>query len=199
AHAFSAWVLSTLGDTKKAAAAARLAQELDPLSPVTNGIAGLVAYQARDFDLAIKAGERSLELDPTDFIGLFATSVSYAAAGKHEEAITYSERGVGLLPDSTFLLALLGAVNAMAGRKEVAEAILAKLQQRAGKAYVAPLLLAWIYANLGDADRAFDLLNQAYEEHTCTLGFGEWRVPMYDPIRGDPRFGMFLEKVGGLQ
>ena len=199
AHAFSAWVLSTLGDTKKAAAAARLAQDLDPLSPVTNGIAGLVAYQARDFDLAIKAGERSLELDPTDFIGLFATSVSYAAAGKHEEAITYSERGVGLLPDSTFLLALLGAVNAIAGRKEAAEAILTTLHERAGKVYVAPLLLAWIYANLGDADRAFELLNQAYEEHTCTLGFGQWRVPMYDPIRGDPRFGKFLEKVGGLQ
>ena len=196
AHAFTAWVLSTLGHGSEAAASARLAQELDPLSPVTNGIAGLVAYQARDFDLAIRAGERSLELDPTDFIGLFATSVSYAAAGKHEQAITYSERGVDLLPDSTFLLALLGAVNAMAGRVDAAQAILTTLRERAGQDYVAPVLLAWIYCNLGDADRAFELLNQAYQEHACTLGFGEWRVPMYDPIRNDPRFAALLEKTG---
>lgn len=195
AHAYSAWVLVTMGHATEAAAAARLAQELDPLSPVTNGIAALVAYQARDFDLAIREGERSLELDPTDFIGLFATSVSYAAAGKHEDAIRYSERGVSFSPESTFLLALLGAVNAMGGRTEAARAALATLHQRASQGYVAPLLLSWIYCNLGEADRAFDLLDQAYEEHSCTLGFGEWRVPMYDPIRDDPRFSALLEKL----
>lgn len=196
AHGYSAMVLATLGHATEAAAAARLAQELDPLSPGTNGIAALVGYHARDFDLAIREGERSLELDPADFIGLFATSVSCAAAGKHDDAIRYSERGVGFSPDSTFLLALLGAVNAMAGRTEAAQTVLATLHQRASQDYVAPLLLSWIYCNLGDADRAFELLDQACEEHSCTLGFGEWRVPMYDPIRDDPRFSALLEKLG---
>jgi tetratricopeptide (TPR) repeat protein len=185
-----------VGRRVAAAAAARLAQELNPVSEITNGIASLVRYQAREYDEAIREGKRSLELEPTSFVGLFATSVSHAAAGKHEEAIGYAERGVVFSPESTFLLALLGAVNAVAGRKEAAREVLSKLHQWETRGYVSPILFSWIYGNLGDADRAFEMLDRAYEEHSSTIGFGEWLVPLYDPIRDDPRFGKLLEKAG---
>ena len=195
AHAYAAWILATEGHREEAAEAARLAQELDPLSELTNGIAALVLYQARDYDQAIREGERSLELDPESFTGLFATSVSNAAKGNHDEAIRYAERGIAFSPDSTFLLALLGAMNAVAGRKEAARAVLAKLHEAETKVYVSPILFAWIYGNLGDADRAFEMLDRAYDEHSSTLGFGEWGVPLYDPIRDDPRFPKFAERL----
>jgi serine/threonine-protein kinase len=196
AHAYSAWAFASEGRRVEAAAAARLAQELNPVSEITNGIASLVRYQAREYDEAIREGKRSLELEPTSFVGLFATSVSHAAAGKHEEAIGYAERGVVFSPESTFLLALLGAVNAVAGRKEAAREVLSKLHQWETRGYVSPILFSWIYGNLGDADRAFEMLDRAYEEHSSTIGFGEWLVPLYDPIRDDPRFGKLLEKAG---
>ena len=59
--------------------------------------------------------ERALDRDKTSFLGLFSLTLSYAAMGKHKEAITHAERGVELSPDLTMLRALLATVYATAG------------------------------------------------------------------------------------
>jgi hypothetical protein len=52
-------------------------------------------------------------------------------------------------------------------------------------------MIAWIYANLGETDNAFEWLGQACSAHDCTLAFGV-RCPVYDPISTDPRFQQLL-------
>ena len=42
---------------------------------------------------------------------------------------------------------------------------------------------------------AFECLDRAYEERSCTLALGI-RAPMYDPIKLDPRFDVLLRKLG---
>ncbi len=195
AHTYQAWLLSTLGRQREAAAAAALGQELDPLSPATNGIAALVSYHGREFDKAIAECEKTLERDPASFLGLLGISLSYAAKGMHKEAIGHAERGLSISPEVNFLRALLGAVYAMAGQEKSARAVLDDLLERAQRSYVGPTLIAWIYSNLNEPDRAFEWLDKACEERACTLGLGI-RFPLYDAISGDPRFAKLLECLG---
>ena len=57
-----------------------------------------------------------------------------------------------------------------------------------------PSVLAGLYALLGDRDRAFALLEQAFAEKDWTLR--EVKVsPMLDPLREDPRFAKLLKKL----
>ena len=195
AHSFYAWLLSTVDRQREASEAAHLGQELDPLSPATNGIAALVSYHARQYDQAISECGRALERDPASFLGLLALTLSYAAKGMYDDAITHAERGVSLSPDVNLLRALLAVVYAMAGKRAASERVLAELLERSTHTYVGPTMISWIHANLDEPDAAFEWLGKACSSRDCTLGFGI-RVPLYDRISSDPRFQELLRCLG---
>ncbi|MEN3355202.1 MAG: eukaryotic-like serine/threonine-protein kinase, partial [Betaproteobacteria bacterium] len=187
AHTFLAWLLSGTDRPREAAEAARVGLELDPLSPATNGISALVSYHARRYDQAVTECERALDRDKTSFLGLLAISLSYAAMGKHDQAIAYAKQGAELSPDLNLLRALLATTHAAAGNRKEAQLVLDDLLARANLGYVGPTMISWIYANLDQPERALEWLNKACAEHDCTLAFGI-RVPLYDHISADPRF-----------
>ena len=187
AHTFQAWLLSGVDRPREAEEAARIGLELEPLSPATNGIAALVSYHARRYEQAVAQSQRALDRDKTSFLGLLAITLSYAAMGDVKEAISHAERGVELSPDLNLLRALLATIKATTGDRAGAELILADLVTRASQGYVGPTMIAWIYANLDEPDKAFEWLRKACAEHDCTLAFGI-RLPLYDRISADPRF-----------
>lgn len=192
AHSYLAWLLSDMDRRAEAKAAAKRASEIDPLH---NMITALVHYHAREYGEAIAYCERVLELDPESFTGLFAISLSYAHEGRYEQAINYAREGARLSPGVTFMQALLGVVYAMSGKIQEAQDVLAKLKEKARSEYVAPILLSWVHAHLEEIDLAFECLDQAFAERSCTLAFGI-RSPMYDPFRLDPRFDVLLSNLG---
>src|SRR4029078_8102003 len=181
AYAWLAWLLSNLNRPAEAMSAATRGNELDPLAPVVNGVTALVHYHAREYDRAIEHCERVLELHPVSFIGLLTISLSYAHEGRYEQAVSYAKESARLSPTVMFLQSLLGVVYAMAGKTDAALGVLGEMKQRAHSDYVAPILLSWVYAHLGEIDLAFECLDRAYEEKSCTLAFGI-RAPMYDPL-----------------
>jgi len=67
-------------------------------------------------------------------------------------------------------------------------------QPAEGRYRLMPGILAALYALLGDRDRAFALLEQAYAEKDWTLREVNLN-PMLDPLRGDPRFTKLLKKL----
>ena len=193
-YSFYAWLLTTVGRAGEAEDAAKRGQELDPLSPVTNGIAALVAYHAGKYEQAIHECERALEIEPSSFLGLLAITLSHTANGSHDDAIHYAEEGVRLSPDAHFLRGLLGAVYGLAGRKRDAEEVLLEFDRRAATTYIAPVLRSWVHAAIGAHDVAFPFLEEAFTERSCLLGFGV-RFPIYDALRTDPRFADLLRRM----
>ena len=187
AHSFLGWLLSTVDRPSEAAESARIGLELDPLSPAANGIAALVSYHGRLYHEAVTECERALDRDKTSFLGLVAISLSHAAMGNFDEAISHAKRGVEFSPDLNLLRALLATLHAMAGDRVAADTVLGELLERSKQTYVGPTMISWIYANLGEPDAAFEFLRNACSAHDCTLAFGI-RVPIYDQISSDPRF-----------
>ncbi len=195
AHNFLAWLLSASNRQREAAESARVGQELDPFSAGANGISALVSYHARRFDEAIYDSERALERDPTSALSLLCISMSHAAKGNHKQAILHAEQGVNLSPDTNFLRGILGAVYAIANEREAAQKMLDDLFDRSSRAYVGPVIIAWIYCCLGERDAAFGWLNKACDERACTLSFG-LGAPVYDFVRDDPRFVKLRTRIG---
>ena len=54
---------------------------------------------------------------------------------------------------------------------------------------------AWLYANLGDKEEAFALLEQGYKEHDGAMIHLK-DDPIWAPIRSDPRFTELIRRVG---
>jgi hypothetical protein len=59
----------------------------------------------------------------------------------------------------------------------------------------APFGLIWAYAGLGDRDRAFAVLERAYEMRVDRM---VWLNvdPLLDPLRSDPRFTDLVRRMG---
>lgn len=60
---------------------------------------------------------------------------------------------------------------------------------------VAPCYIVFIYAGLGEKDKAFEWLNKGFEVRD------DWFVglkpsPMFDSLCSDPRFEVLLKKTG---
>jgi hypothetical protein len=72
-----------------------------------------------------------------------------------------------------------------------AEQTLADFLARAGVKY--PYLVASIYASRDDADRAFQWLDRAYDQH---VGLSEVTSdPFFRKVESDPRFKELLRKM----
>lgn len=81
------------------------------------------------------------------------------------------------------------------GRRADAGRIVDELTSMARSSYVPPAALVTAYAGLGDLDRAFAALEQAYGERSNLMR--SLRVlPLLDPLRADPRFQDMLRRVG---
>jgi hypothetical protein len=52
-----------------------------------------------------------------------------------------------------------------------------------------------VYAGLGEIDRAFEYLEKAFEERSSYMAYLKV-TPFVDALRGDPRFGDLLRRMG---
>jgi len=81
------------------------------------------------------------------------------------------------------------------GQPEEAEAALQKMRQLERQQAVDPLTYAMAYIGMNKEEEAFAYLWKAYERHSTSLT--ALKVdPLFDPLRGDPRFQTILRGVG---
>jgi TolB-like protein/Tfp pilus assembly protein PilF len=191
AHGSYAFFLSTMGRHDQAIAEARLAKELNPLSPF-NGI-GYRLYQARRYDEAIQVLKQSLEVHPNNNLTHVILGYTYAGKGMYGEAIAAYQQAIRLGDDSPSTQIFLGAAYARAGDRDRAQLILKRLQS--GETYVSPGELAVLYVALGEREQAFTLLERAFAARDLQLQF-LGVDPSFDTLRGDPRFADLLRRVG---
>ncbi len=201
AHQWYGEQLLSMGRYDEALAEIRRAQELDPLSLIINCMLG-VTYRVRgQNDQAIEQLKKTLELDPNFARTHLFLAEAYQQKGMFEEATDEFGKVFVLLgrsPEDTsrFSAALKDAYKT-SGRKgywrTIAELLTAYRTQVRGPA--PPLhVLAGFWAQAGERDKAFALLEKAYEEHE--VGMLSLKDPQFEPIKSDPRYKDLLRRVG---
>lgn len=189
---FYASYLSVAGRDEEAIAEIRQNQKLDPLSLMTNSIAGRIFYAARRNDESIVQCRKALELDPTFWVAHLYQGRALEQQGKYSEAIAELRLAgrVTSEPES-----IIGHAYAMSGNPSKARTVLESLKKRAQTQYVPAAHIARIYAGLGDRPEAFAWLERAFQERSPWVVHIRWD-PTFDPIRSDPRFTALLHRVG---
>ena len=104
-------------------------------------------------------------------------------------------RSLNLSAQNPDIVAHLGHAYAVGGRRDEARRVLNELFRLSKRTYVSPYVLAYIYAGLGDKDRAFEMVERAYQERDSHL-VDVSLDPRLDLIRTDPRYADLLRRVG---
>lgn len=129
-------------------------------------------------------------------LGSLELAEAYLASGMYPEALAEMEKAVAddKAPERWDRLPILAFAYAVAGRREDALKILEEQKRLAKQGYMSPYNFAIIYMGLGDKDKAFEYLNQAFDEHAQPLYLFPHR-PMFDSLHSDPRYTELLRKM----
>jgi hypothetical protein len=114
-------------------------------------------------------------------------------SGRTGDAIAELEHAVRI-DGSPRMLTTLGYAYGTANRRADARAVETRLKTLARSRYVSPFSLALVSAGLGEDDRAFSLLERAYEERSDNMAI--LRVyPLLARLRRDRRFSELMARV----
>jgi eukaryotic-like serine/threonine-protein kinase len=194
ARQWHSWFLIAMGRFEEALAEGRAAIDLDPASVSIRRSLGWLQYYARRNEAALDSLRRALTMDPTAEETHRLLGLVYLEQGMHDEAAASFKEAIALSPNNAPGLAGLGQVAARRGRVDEARAVLKEIQDRSQSRYISPVALTKLYAALGDANAAFDWLEQAYRERRGWLAYLKIE-PTLDPLRVDPRFQRLLERM----
>jgi adenylate cyclase len=195
AHFWYGELLAWFGRYEESIQEMKRALELDPVSLIINTSLGLIYYRARQLDQARAQFTKTLELDPSFALAHLELGLTYIAKNKFSEAIGEIKKAAELSGDVGWIAGTLGMAYAAAGKLEEAKGILEELKVRSQKQYVSPYAMARLYGVLGDTNKFFEFMNQAYEEKS------DWLVkmkgdPFMDRYLSDPRYHLLLKKIG---
>jgi serine/threonine-protein kinase len=171
------------------------ALELDPLSVSAHWFLGWGAIYAGRSDEAIGFFSKALELDPNNPWTRWFLGRAYLLSGNSPRAIEEMETGLRFGPDDPLGLGFTGYVYAVTGRRADALKILQRLDELQKRRFISTISRVYVYAGLGDKDKAFEWLEKAYEERSDSLAWFRFD-PESKSLRSDPRFAALMRKIG---
>jgi eukaryotic-like serine/threonine-protein kinase len=201
-HQWYGEFLLSMGRYDEALAEIRRAQELDPLSLIINGVLGVTYRMRGQNDQAIEQLKKTLELDPNFARTHLFLAEAYQQKGMFEEAADEIGKTIMLLgraPEDTarrFSAALKDAYKSSGPKgywRTLAEFLTTYRVQGSGPG--PPLtVLARFWAQAGETDKAFALLEEAYDQHDD--GLMSLKDPQFEPLKSDTRYKDLLRRVG---
>jgi len=119
---------------------------------------------------------------------------AYLEKSMYPEAIAELQAALRLGGGHPRYVGRLGHAYGLSGNRGEALKILAELTAQSKRGYVPALAIAEVYLGLGDKERALEWLGKAVEERSAGVSWLKV-VPLFDPLRSDPRFTDLLRRM----
>jgi tetratricopeptide (TPR) repeat protein len=194
-HVWLAICLACLGRYPEAIASCRQAKDIDPLSPVVQSYLVFILAQADRLDEGETEARIALQVYPEFWLLLYGVAILRMAQGDWPGALGLLRRADALCPNNPVLLSWLGRSAARSGLRAEALRVVDDLLQASRQRYITPWAIANASAGLGEHDRAFEFLDEAYAERSGWLV--ALRVPvLFGPLWEDSRFESLCRRVG---
>jgi TolB-like protein/DNA-binding winged helix-turn-helix (wHTH) protein/lipoprotein NlpI len=195
-HSALCILLVVMGQVEEGLRECRIAQRVDPFDEDS----ALGLYLGRDYDGSIAMLRIMLQKDPKDGFAHCFIFPDYMMKAMEKESIQELGQCYLLLGQPEMAANIQRAFEALGYHAAIRQ--WAKEMEHLQDTHQAflPANLAIAYTILGDVDRAFYWLEQAYKHREMT-SFDEGvfylgAEPLYDPLRSDPRFEDLLGRVG---
>ena len=183
-----------MGRNEEAVASVQRAKESDPLSVSVNLYLALAQSHGGKYDLALRGLRQTIELDPHYYRSHLFLGRTLAWLNREDEAIVEFQKALSYNPENLEALAFMGAAMASKGDRQGALKILKKV--RAAESRTDPsIMIAYIYACLGEASEMFDWIERAVNQKAAPI----YLVMISEPFfryRTDPRYHSFLASIG---
>lgn len=189
-----AHLLSDTGRDEEALAFADRAVQDDPISVYATTLKAHFLFQAGKYSESIAVLRRTLDLQPTYWVGQITLGKALLATADYDGAIVAFQKAMEASGGVSEPISLIGYTYAVSGRRDKAEQMLRELKAASAVKYVPPHYMALIYQGLGRSTDALQWLERAYTEkdvHMVFLG----RDPKWNSIRGDPRFMSLMQRM----
>jgi serine/threonine-protein kinase len=194
ARQWHAWYLTAMGRIPEAVAEAHRAVDLDPASVSIRRTLAWLYCIGRQPDQAVAVVQRALVMNPEAMETYTILGIAEEQAGRFDAAREALREAWALSPDDTHVMVCQARLAMRAGRPEEAHAIAQSVRGFESERYVSPTDLAKLAIAVGEPDAAFAALARARAEHRGWLAY--LRVdPLFDPIRGDPRFAALRREL----
>ena len=185
----SAVLLTSLGRIEEAVQIEEALVRRDPVNVYQLYYLGLHQRNTGQFDAAAASQRTVLSLSPGRGGAHAELGLALLSKGDAEGALAEIERETSETWRQVYLPIAYHAVGRKADSDAALAALIAKLEKGA------PFNIAYVYASIGEADKAFEWLDKAVEY--SDPGLGEIVMErLFDPIKSDPRWLPFLRKVG---
>jgi len=197
AHFWYAAALASVERHDEALAQARLAQSLDPASPIIVSGTAWIHHLARRFDQEVEVARSALLLDPNFMMARYRLAEGLLHLGQFDAAVREMDAALSLANGNPDLVATLAYARARAGRtREAREGLRRLLDMNADPGrYVSPLAIALVHVGLGEFDDAFAWIDRAIEMRAWGVAFLGVEAD-FDPLRSDPRMAAVLSRIG---
>jgi TolB-like protein/Tfp pilus assembly protein PilF len=193
-HWYGDGYLAPMGRTEEAVAEVRLAEKLDPLSPIIATDVAKDLYYARRYPEATAQLKKVLELSPNYPMALEWMRWMQINDGKYADALATLELEKRTLPPQRYLLGK-ATILGTSGQRDKARELISQVLRMAQTQYANPAEIASAYAAMGDMDNAFLWFDKACDAESSWLT-GLKVVPSYAPLHSDPRYPALLRRVG---
>jgi TolB-like protein/Tfp pilus assembly protein PilF len=195
AHYYLSNLLAALGRFEEALAEAARAVVCDPMTANTRQNRMFILYLARRYDQAEAEGTETLEMDPAHASVHYYLGLVYERQGAYDEALrAFARVSPGAPTPGRRVLAATGYTHARAGERTAALETLKSLEALAKNQYGSSYEMALVHVALGDWDRAFELLSNAFEERSSFLPFLSVD-PRLDEVRTDERYHALVARL----
>jgi tetratricopeptide (TPR) repeat protein len=138
-----------------------------------------------------------MEIDPNSGLAYFHAGAAYFLKGQLDKAVETFEKGKNLFAPPGWTEGMLGLTCIKMGDRDKAARILEEtLERKKTVKHASSVAVAWLAAELGRLDLAFELLDKGYEERDTLMGFIHVYAERFSPaMAADPRFKTLLAKM----
>jgi TolB-like protein/DNA-binding winged helix-turn-helix (wHTH) protein/Flp pilus assembly protein TadD len=189
AHQWYALYLAAMQRPQEAIEEIKMAETLDPRSPIVKTAEAWIYYFSRQPELAREKCLAALELNPNFMVAHAVEGLSFEERGQYDSAIGEFRKALDLstIQQQTYL-GYLGHAYAVSGRQAEAKSVLRDLDKLGSSGVrVNQINKAVIYAALNERAQAFRAIKQAIAQNDAGAIF--LRVnPQFDNLRSDPGF-----------
>ena len=144
---------------------------------------------------AVGQGEKLRDLEPDFVLGLYQLGLAYIAERRYDEAVALAEKQLQSDLNDQLMLQVKGYAKAKLGKRDEANAIISRFKQIAKTQYVMSFFVATIHVALGENDKAFVELENAYRERDWRLSAVLKTEPLIESIHDDPRYKDLVKRM----
>lgn len=176
------------------------AEDPEPVDGILRYTMSSARWAVRDYDGAIRAAKRTLEIYPDNRSVGFWVAVCLVAKGEYDRGLE-AIRQAQAFGKRQELTALEATAYALMGRKDEAWMVLGELLKLEGsEQHLNPYFVARVYAALGEKERALDWLQKTIDGGSDFLFVPDWgglRTDWaWDGLTNETRYWHLCEQIG---